>query len=497
MRVASAVRRHRIRADAQARLRFAVENREDRAPGGSPLRLVAALALALVSLLAARSPGGRRRDAVSDPLRHADAVRWRLHQHHVDLRNAPRHRPTRAPRGGDLWIRYPDGTLRNLTAEAGYGTTPALQIAVRDPYPHWDGTKALFTWSSAAPRRTTYDPVYFQIYEVTGLGAGRAPSRSASSRSRADANNVTPIYASDGRILFTSDRPAQRRSAPLSAARRVRDRADRHRVSGRCSPTAPICRSSITRRRACSRPSSTLRPRRLLALGSPAARSAGRRRHLRDPRRRSAELRRAHLRQRVERRVPPRSRRATKSFPEPRELYGDPRLGRPPADRDRSHLQPVLSVDDAAGRHRARDPEPSRPPRAVRLHRARAHLPRLRRRRDRASTSSCTSPRTRRIPVPTTASAARSSARAAPGRSSRIDAPPGANADDIAVTYVTHPATASAHRRGRDARRRNTSACSAIRSCSRMERSGRRTVSEARADRETVLEPVLSASPSR
>ena len=27
-----------------------------------------------------------------------------------------------AARGGDLWIRYEDGTLRNLTAAAGYGT---------------------------------------------------------------------------------------------------------------------------------------------------------------------------------------------------------------------------------------------------------------------------------------------------------------------------------------------------------------------------------------
>src|SRR5688500_15473635 len=26
-------------------------------------------------------------------------------------------------RGGDLWIRYPDGTLKNLTASAGYGSS--------------------------------------------------------------------------------------------------------------------------------------------------------------------------------------------------------------------------------------------------------------------------------------------------------------------------------------------------------------------------------------
>src|SRR5689334_8414312 len=28
-----------------------------------------------------------------------------------------------APRGGDLMIRYPDGTIRNLTREAGFGNT--------------------------------------------------------------------------------------------------------------------------------------------------------------------------------------------------------------------------------------------------------------------------------------------------------------------------------------------------------------------------------------
>ena len=51
-------------------------------------------------------------------------------------------------RGGDLWIRYPDGTLKNLTAAAGYGTTGlqgATAIAVREPSVHWSGTKAVFS----------------------------------------------------------------------------------------------------------------------------------------------------------------------------------------------------------------------------------------------------------------------------------------------------------------------------------------------------------------
>ena len=53
-------------------------------------------------------------------------------------------------RGGDLWMRYPDGTLKNLTAAAGYGIATGVQaganaIAVRDPAVHWSGTKALFS----------------------------------------------------------------------------------------------------------------------------------------------------------------------------------------------------------------------------------------------------------------------------------------------------------------------------------------------------------------
>src|ERR1700752_598606 len=51
-------------------------------------------------------------------------------------------------RGGDLYIRYTDGSLRNLTQEAGYGASGfqgANSIAVRDPSVHWNGTKALFS----------------------------------------------------------------------------------------------------------------------------------------------------------------------------------------------------------------------------------------------------------------------------------------------------------------------------------------------------------------
>jgi Hydrazine synthase alpha subunit middle domain len=115
------------------------------------------------------------------------------------------------PRGGDLMIRYPNGTLRNLTQEAGFGETGrqgANAIAVRDPSVHWSGSKALFSMVIGAPPRQ-YDISSngkWQIYEVSGLGQ----SDTVSIRklpSQPDYNNVTPIYDTKDRILFTSDRP--------------------------------------------------------------------------------------------------------------------------------------------------------------------------------------------------------------------------------------------------------------------------------------------------
>ena len=67
----------------------------------------------------------------------------------------------RVGRGGDLYIRYTDGTLRNLTQEAGYGTSGlqgASSIAVRDPAVHWSGTKALFSMVIGAPPRRVTAP---------------------------------------------------------------------------------------------------------------------------------------------------------------------------------------------------------------------------------------------------------------------------------------------------------------------------------------------------
>jgi hypothetical protein len=115
-------------------------------------------------------------------------------------------------RGGDLWIRYPDGTLKNLTAAAGYGGSGFLEgedgIAVRDPSVYWDGAKAVFSMVVGAPTQQYQAPSYFwQLYEVTGLGPTDTPVITKVDKQPAGYNNISPIYGSDDRIIFTSDRP--------------------------------------------------------------------------------------------------------------------------------------------------------------------------------------------------------------------------------------------------------------------------------------------------
>lgn len=111
-----------------------------------------------------------------------------------------------APRGGDLYIRYADGTLRNLTGEAGYGATAETEIAVRDPHVHWEGQKALFAMVVGGVTQNDYDPVYWQLYEVTGITQGQAVSIRKLTQPETY-NNVSPAYASDDSIIFTTDRP--------------------------------------------------------------------------------------------------------------------------------------------------------------------------------------------------------------------------------------------------------------------------------------------------
>ena len=117
-----------------------------------------------------------------------------------------------APRGGDLWIRYPDGTLKNLTRAAGLRHGRDSRARTRSPCASRPCTGAArrrsSAWSSARRAAVPVErPYYWQIYEITGLGQTRRRSSARSPNQPANYNNVSPIYGTDDRILFTSDRP--------------------------------------------------------------------------------------------------------------------------------------------------------------------------------------------------------------------------------------------------------------------------------------------------
>jgi hypothetical protein len=121
--------------------------------------------------------------------------------------------PASCGRGGDLYIRYPDGSLKNLTRAAGYGLWGAQftnGIAVRQPAVHWTGTKAVFSMVVGAPRfRFDYSQTsYWQLYEITNFtDPNSLPVISRVPNQPANYNNISPIYGTDDRIIFTSDRP--------------------------------------------------------------------------------------------------------------------------------------------------------------------------------------------------------------------------------------------------------------------------------------------------
>lgn len=116
-----------------------------------------------------------------------------------------------AGRGGDLMICYPDGTLRNLTREAGFGMVGlqgAQAISVRDPHVHWSGEKALFAMVIGAPTgQYQVRTDYWQLYEITGIAQGESASVTHVPNQPADYNNVQPAYLADDDIVFVSDRP--------------------------------------------------------------------------------------------------------------------------------------------------------------------------------------------------------------------------------------------------------------------------------------------------
>ena len=124
-----------------------------------------------------------------------------------------RAQPDSCGRGGDLYIRYANGTIKNLTRAAGFGTYGPQHtngIAVRQPCVHWSGTKAVFSMVVGAPRfQYDYATVnYWQLFEITNFTDSAAvPVITKVPNQPANYNNISPIYGTDDRIIFTSDRP--------------------------------------------------------------------------------------------------------------------------------------------------------------------------------------------------------------------------------------------------------------------------------------------------
>ncbi len=115
------------------------------------------------------------------------------------------------PRGGDLYIRYPSGNLKNITAAAGYGNSGfqgAQAIAVRDPAVDWSGQRIIFSMVTGAPtQRYQVQSYRWQLYEVSGLGESETPLITKVPNQPNQYNNIMPVYGSDDRIIFVSDRP--------------------------------------------------------------------------------------------------------------------------------------------------------------------------------------------------------------------------------------------------------------------------------------------------
>lgn len=114
-------------------------------------------------------------------------------------------------RGGDLWIRYTDGSLKNITEAAGYGNSGfqgGSSIAVRDPAANWEGDKIIFSMAMHAPlKQYTVETYFWQLYEASSLGKNETPVIKKLINQPINYNNISPIYGNNNRIIFSSDRP--------------------------------------------------------------------------------------------------------------------------------------------------------------------------------------------------------------------------------------------------------------------------------------------------
>ena len=80
---------------------------------------------------------------------------------------------------------------------------------MRDPSVHWGGKKAVFSMVIGAPTAAlpTILTHYWQLYEVSGFGVGETVVITKVANQPQNFNNISPIYGTDERIIFTTDRP--------------------------------------------------------------------------------------------------------------------------------------------------------------------------------------------------------------------------------------------------------------------------------------------------
>ena len=122
-----------------------------------------------------------------------------------------------AGRGGSLHVRFGDGKVFDLLALADWSAIPggkpaANKVAVRSPSVAWTADRAIFSMVVGAPNGPN-DATQFlwQLYEITlpteaQLQANVKPVLTLVDNQPAY-NNISPVYALNGRIVFVSDRP--------------------------------------------------------------------------------------------------------------------------------------------------------------------------------------------------------------------------------------------------------------------------------------------------
>ena len=208
----------------------------------SVLRFAArAACCACVLLLAARAASAAR----PYPILFVTQVPIAGRLHRPSARSSATTSPTcrSAPRGGDLC----DPLSRRHAAQPDR-SRPA-SAAQRLPGRRTRSPCASRACTGAAPRRSSHgrrraDRSSTRWRPTTGRStrspasarAQTADHHARSPNQPANFNNVTPIYATDGRILFTSDRPRERRARTSTRSSTSTSRRRRRRASGASTP---------------------------------------------------------------------------------------------------------------------------------------------------------------------------------------------------------------------------------------------------------------------